>query len=198
MLSSDGEWIAAPYIPGSIVVNIGDLMAKVSRGSWATTMHRVRATNSRGERKGRYSMPFFFEPGMDCVIKAVGQDNGVVYSEHVLEKIKGWVEFHDVDVGKRGLECQIGCREFKIFAIARHSPRCYLTLPKMVGTTTSSLIAVIIVTASSIDTSLATESLPLDNTIVSSDAVEEIPVAVVEELLASVVDSLVNLGLVFS
>jgi isopenicillin N synthase-like dioxygenase len=30
VLNSTGEWIPAPYIPGSIVVNIGDLMAKVS------------------------------------------------------------------------------------------------------------------------------------------------------------------------
>lgn len=27
--NSIGEWIPAPYVPGSIVVNIGDLMAKV-------------------------------------------------------------------------------------------------------------------------------------------------------------------------
>ena len=30
VLNSAGEWIPAPYIPGSMVVNIGDLMAKVS------------------------------------------------------------------------------------------------------------------------------------------------------------------------
>lgn len=89
-----------PYISGSAVVNIGDLMAKVSGGRWGATMHRVGATNSRGERKGRYSVPFFFEPGMECVIKAVEQENGVVYSEHVLEKMKGWVEFEDVDAEK--------------------------------------------------------------------------------------------------
>ncbi|KFZ01072.1 hypothetical protein V501_10238 [Pseudogymnoascus sp. VKM F-4519 (FW-2642)] len=97
VLNSDGEWIAAPYIPGSVVVNIGDLMAKVSGGRWVATMHRVRATNAGGERKGRYSVPYFFEPGMDCVIKAVGQEDGVVYGDHVLEKMKGWVEFQDVD-----------------------------------------------------------------------------------------------------
>jgi len=28
--NSEGEWVPAPYVPGSIVVNIGDLMAKVS------------------------------------------------------------------------------------------------------------------------------------------------------------------------
>lgn len=84
-----------------------------------------------------------------------------------------------------------------MLAIAKTSLHCYLTPPKVVGTTTSSLIAVITVTASSIDTPVATECPPLDNTIVASNTVEEIPVAVVEKLLASIVDSLVNLGLVF-
>ncbi|KFY44047.1 hypothetical protein V494_01671 [Pseudogymnoascus sp. VKM F-4513 (FW-928)] len=101
VLNSDGEWIAAPYIPGSVVVNIGDLMAKVSGGRWVATMHRVRAPKSGGERKGRYSVPYFFEPGINCEIKAVGQDSGVIYGEHVLEKMKGWVEFQDVD-GEEG------------------------------------------------------------------------------------------------
>lgn len=98
VLNSNGEWVAAPYIPGSVVVNIGDLMAKVSGERWVATMHRVRATKSEGGRKGRYSVPFFFEPGMDCVVKTVGEDNGVVYGDHVLGKMKGWVEFQDVNV----------------------------------------------------------------------------------------------------
>lgn len=67
----------------------------------------------------------------------------------------------------------------------------------MVGTT-SSLIAVIIVTTSTIDTSFVTECRPLDNTIVASYTVEKISATVVEKLLASVVDSLVNLGQIFS
>lgn len=100
--NSDGEWIAAPYVPGSIVVNIGDLMAKVSGGKWVATLHRVRASeNERGERLGRYSVPFFFEPGVDCVIRSVGDSSSVVYGEHVLEKMKGFVEFQDLD-GEKG------------------------------------------------------------------------------------------------
>jgi isopenicillin N synthase-like dioxygenase len=67
LLHSDGKWIAAPYIPGSV----GDSMAKVSGGRWVATTHRVRATNYRGERQGTYLVLFFFEPDMDCVIKAV-------------------------------------------------------------------------------------------------------------------------------
>ena len=95
--NSEGEWIPAPYLPGSMVVNIGDLMAKVSGGRWVATFHRVRSTKREGDDvvKGRYSVPFFFEPGSNCVVKSVEGDQ-VIYGEHVLEKMKGWVEFQDV------------------------------------------------------------------------------------------------------
>ena len=95
--NSAGEWTPAPYVPGSMIVNIGDLMAKVSGGRWIATYHRVRSAKRQDGAKatGRYSVPFFFEPGMDCVVKSVGGDE-YVYGEHVLEKMKGWVEFQDV------------------------------------------------------------------------------------------------------
>lgn len=100
--NSNGDWIPAPYVPGSMVVNIGDLMAKVSGGRWVATIHRVKYTKreEEGAVKGRYSVPFFFEPGFDCVIESA-DDEEVVYGPHVLEKMKGWVEFQDVgpDVG---------------------------------------------------------------------------------------------------
>ncbi|KAH6716810.1 putative iron/ascorbate oxidoreductase [Leptodontidium sp. MPI-SDFR-AT-0119] len=94
--NSEGEWIPAPYVPGSMVVNIGDLMAKVSGGRWVATYHRVRSMKKEGtEMTGRYSVPFFFEPGLQCVVKSV-DGTEVVYGEHLLDKMKGWVEFQDV------------------------------------------------------------------------------------------------------
>ncbi|KAL8935545.1 MAG: hypothetical protein Q9216_005370 [Gyalolechia sp. 2 TL-2023] len=94
VLSPDGRWIAAPYVPQSIVVNIGDLMARVSGGRFRATYHRVRSSPS----KERYSVPFFFEPGVDCAIQSVnGDDNLIVYGEHVLAKMKEWVEFQDLE-----------------------------------------------------------------------------------------------------
>ena len=95
---ASGKWIAAPYIPGSIVVNIGDLMAKVSGGRFVATMHRVRApVKMDGSEMGRFSVPFFFEPGEKCLIKSVDEDGDVVvYGEHVRAKMRTWVEFKDL------------------------------------------------------------------------------------------------------
>jgi isopenicillin N synthase-like dioxygenase len=105
--NSSGEWVAAPYVPESLVVNIGDLMARVSGGRFVATMHRVRAPavgasaaavsgQHRSPQTGRISVPFFFEPGENCLVRSVDGDEGfVVYGEHVRMKMKTWVEFQD-------------------------------------------------------------------------------------------------------
>lgn len=104
ILNSADEWISAPCVPGSIVVNIGDLMAKVSGGRFVATMHRVRTSDGsksgNGPGMGRFSVPFFFEPGESCVIKAVDdpEGQGVVYGEHIRKNMGNWVEYQDVEV----------------------------------------------------------------------------------------------------
>jgi len=100
VLNASGNWIPAPYVPGSIVVNIGDLMASVSGGKFTATMHRVRAPplkeSSAEDAFGRFSVPFFFEPGEECVVVPVnGVGESVVYGEHVRKKMATFVEFQD-------------------------------------------------------------------------------------------------------
>lgn len=105
--NSDGNWIPAPYIPDSLVVNIGDLMAKVSGGRFVATMHRVRAPELKPgmqvDDMGRLSVPFFFEPGENCSISTVQDDEEVIiYGAHVREKMKSFVEFRDLDLESGG------------------------------------------------------------------------------------------------
>jgi isopenicillin N synthase-like dioxygenase len=62
-----GVWIDAPPIPGTYVVNIGDLMARWTNGAFASTYHRV--ANLSGQP--RYSIPCFVGPNADALIEAL-------------------------------------------------------------------------------------------------------------------------------
>ena len=69
------------------------------------TMHRVvrssgSGSGSGGEGKGmgRFSVPFFFEPGEACVVERVGSEgegDGLVYGDWVRGKMGTWVEYRD-------------------------------------------------------------------------------------------------------
>jgi len=64
VLNHNGEWITAPPVKGSLVVNVGDFLEMASNGRFVSTVHRV--VNATGEE--RYSIPYFFSPSADVVI----------------------------------------------------------------------------------------------------------------------------------
>ncbi|RDI69059.1 isopenicillin N synthase family dioxygenase [Nocardia pseudobrasiliensis] len=55
-----GEWLPVPAVPGSFVVNIGDVMARWTGGRWISAMHRV-VNPVQGHRSSRISIPFFYQ-----------------------------------------------------------------------------------------------------------------------------------------
>ncbi|KAI1876614.1 hypothetical protein JX265_004140 [Neoarthrinium moseri] len=63
VLTKEGQWIKAPPIEGTIVVNIGDYMMRLSNDTYKSTVHRV--TNE--STLERVSMPFFFGLNFNCV-----------------------------------------------------------------------------------------------------------------------------------
>lgn len=66
---SDGIWLAAPPLPGTFIVNLGDMMPRWTNGLYRSSLHRVRNTLSGGA--ARYSIPFFYEPDYLARIEAV-------------------------------------------------------------------------------------------------------------------------------
>ncbi len=72
VLSKGGGWIDVPTLPGTFIVNLGDLMAEWTNDRWVSTLHRVvnpprdKAVGSR-----RLSMAFFHQPNYDAVIECL-------------------------------------------------------------------------------------------------------------------------------
>ena len=60
------DWIEAPYVPGSFVVNGGDILKRWTNDRFLSTPHRVVRSMSE-----RYAMPLFFSPDNDITIEVV-------------------------------------------------------------------------------------------------------------------------------
>jgi len=69
----DGTWLAISPPPGAVVVNIGDMLARLTNDVLPSTTHRV--VNPSPERRGvaRYSMPFFLHFRSDFLIETLPQ-----------------------------------------------------------------------------------------------------------------------------
>lgn len=65
-------WRDVPFIPGSYIINLGDLMAFWTGGHWVSTMHRV-ANPTESNAGGRVSIPFFLYPNHDLKIEPLLQ-----------------------------------------------------------------------------------------------------------------------------
>ena len=97
--NSAGEWIDAPYVGGSFVVNIGDMMARWTNGIFSSTVHRVINTSG----KDRHSLPFFFDPDFNadltCLETCQGPDRPARYppttgGQHLLDMISATFDYH--------------------------------------------------------------------------------------------------------
>src|SRR4051794_32661401 len=71
LLTRDGRWIRVSPKPGELVVNIGDMLQRLTNGMLRSTPPRV--VNPPPERRGksRYSMPFFLHFRSDFLIEAL-------------------------------------------------------------------------------------------------------------------------------
>ncbi|MEM6303441.1 MAG: 2-oxoglutarate and iron-dependent oxygenase domain-containing protein [Pseudomonadota bacterium] len=68
VMNADDVWIEAPPIPGTFIVNIGDIFETWSGGQFKSTQHRVINTG-----KERYSMPLFFGLDYNAVVEPLEQ-----------------------------------------------------------------------------------------------------------------------------
>jgi isopenicillin N synthase-like dioxygenase len=68
VLSAGGRWLKAPSIPGTVLINIGDLMQQWTNCGFRSTPHRVDVPSGEGALRPRYSIAFFCEPNNETEV----------------------------------------------------------------------------------------------------------------------------------
>ncbi|ARK12118.1 2-oxoglutarate and iron-dependent oxygenase domain-containing protein [Fibrella sp. ES10-3-2-2] len=85
VLRRDGQWIAITALPNQIIVNVGDMLDRLTNHRLKSTIHRV--VNPPREKMGtsRYSIPFFMHPRADMNLASlescIDSQNPKLYSD---------------------------------------------------------------------------------------------------------------------
>ncbi len=85
VLRKDNKWIPITALPDQIVVNVGDMLARLTNDKLKSTIHRV--VNPPREKMGtsRFSIPFFMHPisemDLTCLESCVDNENPKKYED---------------------------------------------------------------------------------------------------------------------
>jgi isopenicillin N synthase-like dioxygenase len=69
LLDRDGQWLSVETRPNNLIVDSGDMLARMTNDVIPATTHRV--VNPSAENLSRYSMPFFMHPDADVVLRCL-------------------------------------------------------------------------------------------------------------------------------
>lgn len=82
-----GAWLTADPVPGALIVNLGDMVVRLTAGRYASNVHRV--LNKRPDRD-RYSVATFFNPHAFYVVECAptcvpetGKPEPVSFADHI-------------------------------------------------------------------------------------------------------------------
>jgi len=87
VLSRDGEWVPVATDKGTIVVNVGDMLQRLTNDQLRSTTHRVVNPPPPICEQPRFSMPFFHHPNPEFLIETlpgcISADNPDRYPEPI-------------------------------------------------------------------------------------------------------------------
>jgi isopenicillin N synthase-like dioxygenase len=85
-----GHWRAVEIVPGTLLVNTGNLMVHWTNGEYLSTKHRVINNNAID----RYSIPVFFGPSADALVEVLptcqGPDRPPRYKPVTYRELRDW------------------------------------------------------------------------------------------------------------
>ena len=74
LLDRDGSWLPVETEPPNLIVDSGDMLARMTNGVIPATTHRV--VNPAGPNISRYSMPFFMQPTRETSLRVLDSCRG--------------------------------------------------------------------------------------------------------------------------
>ena len=85
ILNKKNEWISVTALPEQIVVNIGDMLARLTNNKLCSSIHRVINPPKELWGTSRYSIPFFMHPrsemSLNCLESCITNENPKNYSD---------------------------------------------------------------------------------------------------------------------
>jgi isopenicillin N synthase-like dioxygenase len=98
VLGTDSQWHDVSPADGALLVNLGDLTARITNDQWMSTLHRVKPPIVDGTIRRRRSAAFFHDGNVDAVISTapafLDADGGLAYEPitvgaHIAAKLAG-------------------------------------------------------------------------------------------------------------
>lgn len=71
VMRRDEKWIPITALPNQLVINVGDMLERLSNGKLKSTIHRVVNPPNHLMSTPRYSIPFFMHPRSDMSLAAL-------------------------------------------------------------------------------------------------------------------------------
>lgn len=85
VLRRDGQWIPVTALPDQIIINVGDMLDRLTNHKLKSTIHRVVNPPREKMKTSRYSIPFFMHPrpemDLTCLAPCIDSDNPKIYED---------------------------------------------------------------------------------------------------------------------
>lgn len=97
VLGKDGAWHDVAPADGALLVNLGDLTARLTNDHWMSTLHRVKPPIVDGTIRRRRSAAFFHDGNIDAIVSTLPEHieaDGMAYEpilirDHIKAKLAG-------------------------------------------------------------------------------------------------------------